>query len=357
MRKKYRIHLLISSLVILLPMIVGGVLWLYFPDKMIVHWNFQGQPDGVANKGFVIFGLPLFLLFLHWIGIFFTIKDRKNENQSKKVFLMIFWILPVLSLAIWVGIYSTALGISMDISKITLMIIPFMFIIMGNYMPKCKQNYTIGIKVVWTLRSEENWNKTHRFAGKLWVYGGILIVISLLCVPVDKFIAVVAFIPITMALLPVLYSYMYYKKQLQEGSVTKEEMKVSSRSIVIMIFVIVILLLLLFRGKYEVQFQEDFFTVQADLWTDITVSYDEIKNIEYFDRKKSGRRTFGYGSINIVMGECENSTWGNYTAYLFMKTEPCILLTIDDKILVINERDEEKTQQLYEDLISHWKTE
>ena len=56
-----------------------------------------------------------------------------------------------------------------------------MFIGLGNYMPKLKQNYTIGIKVPWTLNSEENWNMTHRMAGKVYVVAGVIsIIIALL---------------------------------------------------------------------------------------------------------------------------------------------------------------------------------
>mgnify|MGYP000573868704 FL=1 len=43
-----------------------------------------------------------------------------------------------------------------------------LFVIVGNYLPKVKPNRTIGIRVVWTLQDEENWNATHRFSGKIW---------------------------------------------------------------------------------------------------------------------------------------------------------------------------------------------
>ncbi|MFQ8814402.1 MAG: SdpI family protein [Gallintestinimicrobium sp.] len=46
--------------------------------------------------------------------------------------------------------------------------------VIGNYLPKVKQNNTIGIRVVWSLMDEENWNATHRFSGKLWMASGIL---------------------------------------------------------------------------------------------------------------------------------------------------------------------------------------
>ena len=172
-------------------------------------------------------------------------------------------------------------------------------------------------------------------------------------------VPVLGFISLFLALIPVLYSYLYYKKQLKEGRVTKEEIRYSPKekkiSIIVTIFIIVVLLLIFCKGRYEIDLQEKSFTIQADLWEDITVAYDNIEEIEYLPRKKEGRRVMGFGSLDLVMGLCENNTWGNYTAYLNLKTEPCILLKIDDKILVVNERNEEATRQLYEKLFSRWK--
>ena len=75
-------------------------------------------------------------------------------------------------------------------------------------MPKCKQNYTIGIKILWTLHSEENWNRTHRFAGRLWLVCGIVIMLT------GFFGGVWAFFGITLAMIvaPVVYSYALYRK-------------------------------------------------------------------------------------------------------------------------------------------------
>ena len=69
-----------------------------------------------------------------------------------------------------------------------------MFMVIGNYLPKVKQNNTIGIRVVWTLQDEENWSATHRFSGKIWVASGIL---CMLCGLFAESIAAVFFIPIS----------------------------------------------------------------------------------------------------------------------------------------------------------------
>jgi uncharacterized membrane protein len=75
-------------------------------------------------------------------------------------------------------------------------------------LPKCKQSHTIGIKLPWTLESEENWNKTHRFAGKLWVVCGLLV----LALSFWGNIYVMLGITLLMVFVPTIYSYIIYRK-------------------------------------------------------------------------------------------------------------------------------------------------
>ena len=81
-------------------------------------------------------------------------------------------------------------------------------------MPKVKQNYFLGIKLPWTYASEDNWNKTHRFGGKVWVVGGVLILLNMMLKV--KYLEVV--IMIAMILLPTVYSYLYSRKESKESS-------------------------------------------------------------------------------------------------------------------------------------------
>ena len=89
--------------------------------------------------------------------------------------------------------------------------------VIGNYLPKVKQNNTIGIRVVWSLMDEENWNATHRFSGKLWMASGIL---CMLCgLFGESMVALVVYIISIMAaaIISILYSYFFYKKKLATG--------------------------------------------------------------------------------------------------------------------------------------------
>ena len=92
-----------------------------------------------------------------------------------------------------------------------------LFMIIGNYLPKVKQNNTIGIRVVWTLQDEENWSATHRFSGKLWMASGIL---CMLCGLFEESMAALVLYIVSImaaAIISILYSYLFYKKKLATG--------------------------------------------------------------------------------------------------------------------------------------------
>lgn len=211
MIKNNKIKLIISSIIILLPILAGFVLWDKLPDKMIIHWGIDGKADGYASKPFAVIFLPVFLLAMHWICMLGTSLDPRNKNQSKKVFGMIFWICPIISLVTNGVVYLASFDREFDPSKTIMIIIGITFILIGNYLPKCKHNYTIGIKISWTLHSEKNWNATHRFSGKLYVIGGFLILASAF-LPVKIAFGVMFAVFVAMMVIPIVYSYSYHKK-------------------------------------------------------------------------------------------------------------------------------------------------
>ena len=216
MIKNNKKKLIISSIIILLPILVGAIIWDYLPKEIAIHWNMDGESDGFSGRIFAIFGIPIIVFIIHWILVFFTVHDPKNKEQSSKVFNMVLWFLPIISLIVSGFIYGIALGYDISIDIMVRVLLGFMFLVLGNYMPKCKQNHTIGVKVKWTLKNEENWNKTHRFAGRLWVFGGVII-LSTMLVPMDNIMNVFFVLILFIAFGPIIYSYAYYRKQLNSA--------------------------------------------------------------------------------------------------------------------------------------------
>ena len=208
MIKKNLKTLIITSLIILLPIVAGLLLWDQLPDKVPMHWGPSGDVDGWGSKPFFVFGVPAIMLAVQWLCVLATGADTKKKNHSVKMVALVLWIIPVIEIMLSIVTYMTALGYGVRVEIVIPAFMGLMLTVLGNYMPKCKQNYTIGIRLPWTLDNEENWNKTHRLAGWVWTIGGLLIAASSLTG--IFWIPLAIFVPMT--LIPVFYSYILFRK-------------------------------------------------------------------------------------------------------------------------------------------------
>ena len=211
MLKKYRKTLIVTTIIILLPVLAGVILWNKLPEQFPTHFNAAGEVDGWSSKTFGVFGLPLILVALQWLCVLGSLKmDPKAENLEGKVFGLVLWITPVISVVMNALVYCTALGMDMNVQIIVPLLIGLLMVIIGNWLPKCKQTYTLGIKLPWTLADETNWNRTHRFAGPIWVVCGLVIMLCGLIGGAFLWVMVAAFVVMIAA--PTLYSYLLFRK-------------------------------------------------------------------------------------------------------------------------------------------------
>ena len=208
MIKKNLPKLIITSLIILIPIVIGLILWDKLPNQVPMHWNAQGEVDSYGTKFQAVFLMPLVLVAFHWICILGTSLDPKKQNINDKMVTLVLWIIPIISLLCNSMMYATALGHKVNVEIIMPLFMGALFVVIGNYMPKCKQSYTVGIKLPWTLDNEENWNKTHRLAGFLWVISGVIIMATAFLGAFWLFFIVL----IPMVVIPFVYSYLLYKK-------------------------------------------------------------------------------------------------------------------------------------------------
>lgn len=200
--------LLLTSFITLLPVFAGLILWSKLPEQIPSHWNLSGEIDGWSSKPVAVFGISGIMLAAQLICFFATTMDPKNKNISRKALSLVLWIVPFLSVIVGAVTYCAALGIPVSPERIIPIAVGLIFVIVGNYMPKFQQNYTMGIKLPWTLNSEENWNRTHRFGGRLWVLMGLFVMVS--SALGWGWAVLVSFVPIIF--LPIGYSYWLYRK-------------------------------------------------------------------------------------------------------------------------------------------------
>ena len=167
---------------ILITILFASAFILYpsLPDQIPLHWNINGEIDRYGSKLFGTFLMPVMTLFIAVLMLYIPFIDPKKRNYEKfKNVYTTIRLSFVLFMSFIYGITMAAsLGYPVDISFIVPFAVSLLFILLGNYMGKVRQNWFVGFRFPWTLDNEEVWNKTHRFGGKLMVGAGLIGVIS-----------------------------------------------------------------------------------------------------------------------------------------------------------------------------------
>lgn len=350
MIKQYKKELIASTVLALLPIAVGLLLWNRLPGQIVTHWS-AGGADRWSGKATAVFLQPLLLLAAHYLVLFFVFRDAKNRNQSKKVVGLLFWMIPATSILVSGITYAVTLGWKFRLTSLIYAGLGLMFAAIGNYFPKCRPNRTVGIRIIWTLGSEENWNATHRFAGKVWVIGGFAMVLAALLPEVPGIIVMILAVA-ALSILPIAYSYRYHRMRGTETAPDPLSKKVSIGVLIFMAVVAVFVAVMLFTGNLNYRFGDDSFTVEASYFDDLTIKYSAIDSIEYRDGNVDGTRTFGVGSFRLLMGTFENEEFGTYTRYTCYRPEACVILSVNGKTLVLSGDSTESTRNLYDTLIT-----
>ena len=356
MVKQYKKHLIISSIVILLPILAGLLLWNQLPANMTSHWGADGVADGTAPKIVMVFVMPLVLLALHWLLFWASfVLDKKNAQNGKMV-VICHSIIPVLSLVVHTIMYSVALEKDWNVMALVPALVGAMFVFIGNYMPKTTRNRTMGIKLTWTMGNDENWNKTHRLGGKIYFWGGLVVIASAL-LPVKFMIATMVSVIAVSIIIPTAYSYSIYKKHKAAGVqyepvFDQKSDKVAKRITIIAVPLVLIgVTVLLFTGNIKVTFAETSFKIKASYIEDLTVNYADVESIEYREEFDSGVREMGFGSPRLSMGTFRNDEFGRYTIYAYTKAESYVVLHRDGKVLVIAGKTAQETKAIYDTLV------
>lgn len=210
MKLKKEMPILVIALI---PFIYLAYIWNSLPETIPTHWNLNGEIDNWGKKTTLIL-IPFLLSGLTY-GIFLLVPliDPKKKIQAmgnKYHYLKFLMILFMSFLAVFI-IYSVK---EQSITNINIIFIAvgLLYIILGNYMKTIKANYFIGIRTPWTLENESVWKKTHILAGKLWLLGGLAIIISSIITEKEFNGAFFLAITIVMVLAPIIYSFIEYKK-------------------------------------------------------------------------------------------------------------------------------------------------
>ena len=352
-----KIKMLISSILIIIPTLICALFADKIDGQMAIHYGIDGNADGFASPLFFIAISSLSLIVIQWICVLITKITNDKVEQSKKVIEIIYWICPAISFYISAIMISVSLGT--DINIIALSSAPFglMFIVIGNYMPKCKRNSTMGIKIRWTLTNEENWNTTHRFAGKLWFVCGVVV---LFCGFLPMKLAIAAFMIILFAsiIMPIICSYNNYRTQIKEGRATKDDFKFPKQSkaktiitTVLVIFILVFVTVLMIVGDVTTTLTDTSLLIESTYYSDLSISLNDIKSIEYTSNLDAVRIS-GFGSPRLSLGLFKSEKFGTISCYCYTQNEFAVIIkTGNNSVIAVNCADEAQTRALYDSLV------
>ncbi len=201
----------LSYLIIALLIVAAAVLYPGLPDPMPSHWNTAGEVDSWMPKFWnvlLLVSMPVFMVLLMKFIQVVSPKGFRTE-QFSDVINVLQLVFVAFSAGIATTVFLFAKGVSVDMTVTVMSFVGALFIVLGNYMGKFRKNFFLGIRTPWTLASDEVWAKTHRFGGWLFVLGGVGIIIMGFA-GVNQL--VLTSILIFVAIVPLVYSFLLYKK-------------------------------------------------------------------------------------------------------------------------------------------------
>lgn len=192
---------------ILLFALVNLLFYKKMPETLPTHWGFNNKIDGYSSKFTTLITTPLLLILLNIFSCFMLDNDPKNKDKNNFVITIGKATIPLVMLITFVISVFYGLGKKINVMVIISIFVGFLLILIGNYLPKTKRNYTVGIKLPWTLNSDENWNKTHRLAGYFFILGGIIFLFTPFIG--NEYLIFLTFMII--GIVPAIYSFYLYK--------------------------------------------------------------------------------------------------------------------------------------------------
>jgi uncharacterized membrane protein len=165
--------------------VLAAVMWPMSPDLIPVHWNWAGEPDRFGGRVEGLLGLPLAAAGVYALLLFLPRLDPRRKNYA--AFAVPFAMIRTAVVALLLGIDAVVIlwirGQRTHLNTVMAAEIGIALVVMGNYLPKVKSNWFIGVRTPWTLSSEASWRQTHRLAGWLFTGGGLLTFMTALIRP------------------------------------------------------------------------------------------------------------------------------------------------------------------------------
>lgn len=199
-------------IVFLIALLISLVVLPQLPDRIPIHFDATGTADNYGSK-WTIFLFPGIIFILLILAEVLRKIDPKSSSYQRfeTQYYTIHFAVSLLMVGVQLLTIGYTFGFEVNISRIMPVIMGLLFIFLGNIMPKFKHNYFVGIRTSWTLASEQVWYLTHRLTGKVWVAGGIVILLTAF-LPLDVIWVVFMVVIAVLVIVPLVASYYFFRK-------------------------------------------------------------------------------------------------------------------------------------------------
>ncbi|MBN9313995.1 MAG: hypothetical protein BGO40_04660 [Chryseobacterium sp. 39-10] len=198
----------------LLPPFYLLVVWNRIPQNVAMHYDLHGNVDRYGSKSELVWLSVLLPLLCYFLLMALPSIDpkRKIEGMGNK-FWQLRFILGIFITGLMVFVvYSSQYSVSMK-PNIVIGGIGLLFTALGNYFKTIRPNYFLGIRTPWTLESDVVWKETHRVAGILWFFGGLLVaVFSVILSNPELLFYIFIIIMVFLVVIPFAYSYTKFRQ-------------------------------------------------------------------------------------------------------------------------------------------------
>jgi uncharacterized membrane protein len=179
-----------------LPLIITLLVLPGMPNTVPAHYGFSGQVNRWGSKyELLIFPCLTIVLASAFKWLFpalikfqsSSLQDGQKNSNQKVLNLSSFIVVAIFNVMTCIFLFTSYRGVqnidSIGFNRMISVLLCLMYIIIGNSLPKCQPNPFIGIRVSWTLSSDEVWFRTHRFGGKVFMIGGFIGAVCSLLAP------------------------------------------------------------------------------------------------------------------------------------------------------------------------------
>lgn len=217
MKKNSRILTFLMIFLISLPLFYLASVYTSLPEIIPMHFNSKLEADRMGRRSEiwipvgVLAGAAL-LAFLAMQNIHRIDPKRKNAPNTSS-FNKMGAGLAIFITALNFLIIASAFKGAAAFNSFLFPLLGLMFAFLGNNMNNIKPNYFAGIRLPWTLSDDNNWRKTHHFAGKLWFWAGITLAVISLFIPGKIILPFLLTITIAISIIPAIYSWRLFKNK------------------------------------------------------------------------------------------------------------------------------------------------